>query len=1346
MNAHDPKQPGSEPHTTENHGVENRRLDVMIDAMRAETPTAEQSAAARRRLMQRLAAEQAKEAASPVAPRRARVVSVLVGTPRRAFGSALGLAAAVLLILIGTALIEPRQAQADIYLGAGDLLILGDDHAVTGACPLRHTDVQADLVGLVGRVTVTQTFHNPSDEKIEAVYVFPLPENAAVDAMSIIVGGRRIVGRVLPRPEARQAYEQARAQGKVAGLLDQQRPNSFTQSVANIEPGAEVEVEISYVQTLKYEDGAMEFVYPMVVSPRYEPAGNANPAIPDADTSAAPTDPTISSPAASTLGSPAPADPPAARPGHDISLNVRVDSGLDIQSIECPLHEVVVERPGPARAVVALKDQREIPNRDFILRIETATDHIGDALLVQGDSRGAFFTLILEPPKWTAPEQIVPKEMIFVIDRSGSMNGWKIDKARAAMRKGIEGLTDDDTFNLLSFSGGLGRLFDAPQPATADNVTSALAYLDNMQSGGGTEMMPAIREALNNEFEFVPLDFDKQVQAGNWRMSLPDLYRNQSVQGIFRSHVESEAENAYEGPYITSIDGRSWLAVYDPNGLTANVEDGELINARLGAEHADTGWISIDSVEPIESPRMRIVGFMTDGQIGNDFEILDEVRRNAGATRVFAFGVGDSTNRFLLQGMGDLGRGAVEFIDSSVPPEDAAQRFFVRVHSPVLTDVSVDFGDLSVDELYPSPLPDLFSERPVMIHGRLNTLVSGDVLMPVGKSVTLRGRTADGAFERTVPFQASPASEHGSAIASLWARSKVEHLMRTDMQALHNNRFPDEIKQQIVALGVEFSLMTQFTSFVAVDDLSYTGAMEPRTVEVARARPADESAADQSEAREAEELREVLFTESSTQDKVSRVRADLRSLANGVESYFVDANGYPIQEIGGGAAGGAGEFTAGRVVDTSAPAQQPASDRFGSTSGASFEYSKGFNSGWILWSFGPDEPSSEAGSAINMAPVVDYAYYNPAIAGGVPLTDANRFDYPDDLDADALSTDPDAAVTNEGVIWSYYSASDSYQINDGDSLINNVAYDPTNGMTSNGGVYRVKEVGPSPAAAAAATTAPSGSLDAAPDLGEPLDAGVIRLLHAGAPELADRLESRLGIASADQPSTSLESPPPASAPVAGAPIQPSRSGRRPGLRIAMPVFHVPMNPMDIGTLTTATLVAEIVVWGTGERALSHSTPVVLALFADGTLIWSENRLEGGSPYRLVRIESNRIAELFARWQQAGLFNRDELRRNYFGPDSDWTAIQLRGSDGWLQLNSWHELFEANPETVVLSGSVQNLNGRDRAEVIAGDKPEFLAFRQAWSELKNDLFALIPPGDHQPLGPGILTFESVWIHP
>ncbi len=311
----------------------------------------------------------------------------------------------------------------------GQLQALDSSGKPKALCPLKHTSAKAEISGFLSRVVVTQEFENPFDEKIEAVYTFPLPQNAAVDDMTMVVGDRTVRGKILRREEAEAVYEAAKTNGQTASLLNQERPNIFTQSVANILPGEQIKITISYVETLKYEDGAYEFVFPMVVGPRYIP-GPATGAPVSAQVNAkgngfAPNTDRV--PDASRI-TPQPV-PEGMRVGHDISLDVTLDAGVPIDGLSSKTHEVNVERPDDHRARVTLKDQAAIPNKDFILRYDVAGKKIEDALLTHASDKGGYFTLILQPPLRVTAEDVTPKELVFVLDTSGSMYGFPIEKA-----------------------------------------------------------------------------------------------------------------------------------------------------------------------------------------------------------------------------------------------------------------------------------------------------------------------------------------------------------------------------------------------------------------------------------------------------------------------------------------------------------------------------------------------------------------------------------------------------------------------------------------------------------------------------------------------------------------------------------------------------------------------------------------------------------------------------------------------------------------------------------------------------------------------------------------------------
>lgn len=612
-------------------------------------------------------------------------------------------------------------ASASGQITQGALQVLDPEKGTVAAeCPLKHTDVKAEISGFLSRVVVTQVFENPFKDKIEAVYTFPLPQNAAVDDMTMRVGDRTVRGKIKKREEARAIYEAARRTGNVASLLDQERPNIFTQSVANIAPGEKVSVTISYVETLKYEDGSYEFVFPMVVGPRYSPGapagkqgGGWSP-----DTTKVPDASRITPPVA----------PKGTRAGHDISIEVALDAGVPLDSLKSTNHEVDSERLTAHSAFVRLKNGNEIPNKDFIIKFDVAGRKIEDAVLTHrashGDSGEGFFTMILQPPDRVTVEDVTPKEIVFVLDTSGSMMGFPIEKAKEAMKLALDGLYPQDTFNLITFAGDTHILFQQPVSATRENLRKAQAFLASREGGGGTEMMKAIRAAL------------------------------------------------------------------DPSDAQDHI---------------------------------RIVCFMTDGYIGNDMEVVSEVQKHPNA-RVFSFGIGQSVNRFLLDKMAEQGRGEVEYVSLNDDGSAAAKRFHERVRNPLLTDISIDWAGLPVTDIYPKRMPDLFSAKPVVVCGRYTSGASG--------VIKLKGKVAGRDFTREIAVELPESESRRDVLATLWARTRIDDLMSQDYAGIQSGNARADVKESITGLGLNYRLMTQFTSFVAVEEMTVTEGGEPRRIEV----------------------------------------------------------------------------------------------------------------------------------------------------------------------------------------------------------------------------------------------------------------------------------------------------------------------------------------------------------------------------------------------------------------------------------------------------------------------------------------------------------------------------------
>jgi Ca-activated chloride channel homolog len=585
-----------------------------------------------------------------------------------------------------------------------------------GLCPLVHTEVKAEITGAISRVTMRQQFQNPFSEPIEAVYTFPLPHNAAVDDMTIHAGNRTIRGIIKRREEAKEIYEAAKARGQMAGLLDQERPNIFTQQVANIMPGQGVDIVLSYVETLKYEKGGYSFIFPTVVGPRYIPG------VPVGKQGGGWAPDTTKVPDASRI-TPI-VTPPGTRSGHDLSIEVRIDSGVPMSNIRSATHAISMPVHNSRTALVRLADIATIPNKDFILSYDVAGAKMEDGLVFHRMSGDGYFMLILQPPNIVRPEQVVPKELVFVLDTSGSMQGFPIEKAKETMMMALDGLYPHDTFNLITFSGNTRILFPQPVPATQENLELARQVLKGSYGSGGTEMMRAIRAALT------PSD-------------------NQG-------HV-------------------------------------------------------------------RIVCFMTDGFVGNDMEIISEVQKHPNA-RIFSFGIGSSVNRFLLDKIAEEGRGSAEYVGLEGDATAAAIRFHERIRNPLLTDITLEWSGTPVSDIYPRRIPDLFSAEPVVLCGRYSR--GGSAM------VRLRGVSGSTDYVRDIQIPLPEKEPQHFVLSKLWARSKIDALMAEDLGGVQRGTMRPELKEAIVNLGLAHGLMTQFTSFVAVEERISNEGGKPKTIQV----------------------------------------------------------------------------------------------------------------------------------------------------------------------------------------------------------------------------------------------------------------------------------------------------------------------------------------------------------------------------------------------------------------------------------------------------------------------------------------------------------------------------------
>lgn len=558
--------------------------------------------------------------------------------------------------------------------------------------PLRDTAVRAHLRGNAAEVVVKQRFVNEGRAVLTATYTFPLPENSAVIDMRMVIGQRTITAEIRERGEARRVYDDARESGHTAALLEQERPNIFTQSIANIAPGEAIDVEIRYLQTLSYDAGEYEFVFPTVVGPRYAP--------PDRVADAARISPPV-------LGR-------GQRSGHDLSIEVIAETGSPITGWAAPAHAVEATLLG-ARLQVKLARRDELANRDFVLRYRSAAAQPSARLFLgPAGADGSHFMLLAEPPRFDVDARVGKRELIFVVDVSGSMAGVPLALAKATLREALAGVRPVDTFDVVVFAGRTARLFDAPRPASGDNLRRAADFIDGLAAGGGTEMANAVHSALQ---------------------------------------------------------------------------------------------------DPVADGRHRYVFFLTDGYIGEEAEIargahaLIAAQRQLGRrARVFGVGIGAAPNSELITSLARAGDGLPLYVRTPADIARAVNRFQRMIDAPIVTDVSIDWGGLAVDGVYPNAAPDLFASHPLVVHGRFTG--------PPPTQLLLRGKV-DG---RAVgfPIAISPASERGEVLATLWARARVDALTLT----LTTSDRAAELAQaraEILAVGLRHHLVTAFTSLVAVD-------------------------------------------------------------------------------------------------------------------------------------------------------------------------------------------------------------------------------------------------------------------------------------------------------------------------------------------------------------------------------------------------------------------------------------------------------------------------------------------------------------------------------------------------
>ncbi len=572
--------------------------------------------------------------------------------------------------------------------------LVKSDDPETDRLPLKSTSADVAVAGVIADVTVTQVYENEGSRPLEAIYVFPASTRAAVHGMKMTIGERTIVAEIREREQARREYEEAKAAGKSASLLEQQRPNVFQMNVANILPGDTIRVELRYTELLVPADGVYEFIYPTVVGPRYSE-------VPESEAPAS--ESWVRNPYLRE-GEP---------PPYDFGFKAAISAGMPIAEVTCPTHETDIRFSGPGAAEVRLADAGKTGgDRDVILKYRLSGGQIQTGLLLHEGETENFFLLMMQPPRRVETAAIPPREYVFIVDVSGSMRGFPLDTAKRLLRDLIGNLRPTDRFNVLLFAGG-SRIFEKTSvPATEENIGRAASFIDNQRGGGGTQILPAMERALN-------------LPAGG---------------SVSRSMV-----------------------------------------------------------------------VVTDGYVRVETEAFDLIRNNLGEANLFAFGIGSSVNRFLIEGMARVGLGEPFVVTKPAEAAEKAAKFREYVKSPVLTDIRLDFDGFDVYDVEPPGIPDLLAQRPLIAYGKWRGEPKGTVRLR-GVTGGDRSYSADLGVGRFRPDPAHAGLRH------LWARKRIRLL--SDYNQVSRG---EEMAGEITRLGLQYNLLTAYTSFVAVDSRVRTG-------------------------------------------------------------------------------------------------------------------------------------------------------------------------------------------------------------------------------------------------------------------------------------------------------------------------------------------------------------------------------------------------------------------------------------------------------------------------------------------------------------------------------------------
>jgi Ca-activated chloride channel family protein len=608
------------------------------------------------------------------------------------------------------------QVQAQDYFDLDDIdtgMMLsyheqGNDYS---ALTLLSSQYDVDITGIVAQVKITQSFINDTPNWVEeGMYAFPVASNAAVYQMKLMIGKRVIEGEIHEKQQAQAIYEQAKSEGLAASIVKQYRPNLFTTDVANIMPNEIVKVEISYQQTLSYDAGHIDFRLPLAIKSRYMQERFLA-----ADDSSDSQQLQLKSQLQGTgLSSTLPST--TVMDEKNRSININLEAGFELTDLVSLNHKVLIKQTDNQHSI-QLNDATLYDNKDFVLQWYPKAGNTPKAALFSEKLNGEEYVLMMLLPPKSTQVNTQKREVVFIIDTSGSMDGNAMNAAKDALLFGLTQLDYEDKFNIIEFNSYARELFDNVQEVNTQNLDKAIDFIDLLRADGGTNMSPALALAMEDE---------------------------------------------------------------------------------------------------VASGYLKQIIFITDGSVGNEAQLFSQINKEINNARLFTVAIGSAPNNYFMNKASLIGRGTYTSIADLSQVDKHMNELFVKLSSPALTDVYVEWN--SAVEQNPRVIPDLYSDQPVMITAKMENF---------NTQVALSGMSNTKSWSKAFQLKKDGASK---GIARLWARNQIEDL--TDDLMLDSGIDRETVEQQITAIALQHHLISEFTSLVAVDrnpDLSRLVALQKRS-------------------------------------------------------------------------------------------------------------------------------------------------------------------------------------------------------------------------------------------------------------------------------------------------------------------------------------------------------------------------------------------------------------------------------------------------------------------------------------------------------------------------------------